>query len=223
MIDTSKTPHDQSTGGNPQEQANNQPSSVRKALDVTNKYADLIIAISTVFMAVLTFILAYMAIQQNDVAQRALELNSRPYISISLEPRSITTQSGQKMRMYGSLRNSGGIPADIRMRGMITHSLTKLSAPSLDMIAEVRDIIFPKDPNDNMLFIYSPATMTDGQVKDMADGTGWLYVRILIIYGIYHTETCVEYKLLPTVNGKGVRGDFTAITLCDDPKATSAN
>jgi hypothetical protein len=183
--------------------------------------------VSTLVVLTLTLIaggiLAYLAYRQNDVAQHALELNSRPYISLNLDPRSIVAQSGQKMRINMLLRNSGGIPADMRIRGIITHSVTKLSAPSLDKSAEIRDLIFPKDPNDNLQFIYSPDPITDGQFRDMIAGTGWLYARISTLYGIYSTETCVEYKLFPSVNGKSIYGDFTAINFCDDPKATHAN
>lgn len=231
MTDTPKAKHNKDASSNPQENSNISSPEPQgrvsrwfwKAVETADQYSNLIIAIATVFMAVLTVILAITAYRQADVAMRALELTARPYISLSLYPQSVVTQTGQKLRIEISFTNLGGTPADTRINGIIIHSVTKLPAPTLAAATEHRELKFPKEPRESALFIYSPDRITEGQFRDMMAGTGYLYVRVLATYGIYHTEICDEYKLIPSATGKAITFDRADIHRCDDPDSESAN
>lgn len=185
------------------------------------------VEVSTLVVLTLTLIaggiLACLAYQQNQVTMRSLEINSRPYISLTLDPRSIVTKPGGKIRIVLMLNNLGSTPADVRTKGIIIHSATKLPAPSVAAVAEDRNVVFPKEPRESGLFIYSPDPITEGQFRDMMAGTGWLYVRILSTYGVYHTEICIQYKLHPSTTGNAITSDFTEIVQCADPKSNGAN
>jgi hypothetical protein len=196
---------------------------LKKAVDLLNPYANLIVAIATVFMVVLTVILACTAIRQTDVAMQALELNSRPYVATTFYGQSIATPVGQKIMVPLSIRNFGGIPAEVRINGTIIYSITKLSSPALPAVAKDTLVIFPKNPDENLLFIYSAETITEGQFRDIMAGTGWIYARAFTTYGTYQTGVCVEYKLHPSLTGQNAHIDLADIRFCDDGKATSAN
>ncbi len=190
-----------------------------------NDYSDLIIAVSTVFIAVLTGILAYYAFQQNEVATRALELNSRPYIEVLFDINSVQVNAGQKMMMQLRAMNFGGTPADVRAKGIIVYSSTKLASPTIgDRVDERRDTVFPKNPSPNMWFISSTDPITVGQANDMRAGTGFLYMRVLAKYGPYHTELCKEIPLEPTKDPVAIfafNGQRTKD--CDDSNSRNAN
>jgi len=136
--DASGQPHDNTSSRSPELQ-DGKSQWFWKAVETANCYSNLIIAVATVFITALTVILAITATQQNNVAQRALELSSRPYISINIDPSSFFAESEQKMRLNILIRNSGGIPADARIRGTVIHSISKLSSSSLDMTSEKRN------------------------------------------------------------------------------------
>jgi len=77
--------HNKDASGQPQEKAGScspelregKPGWIYKAIETADRYSNLIVAIATVFVSVLTVVLAWVAVQQTDVARRALELSSR--------------------------------------------------------------------------------------------------------------------------------------------------
>jgi hypothetical protein len=196
---------------------------LRIAVQIANSYSNLIIAFATVFIAGLTIILAITATRQTDVAMRALELNSRPYIAFTIHPDTFYVKPDERMRATITFRNFGSTPAEVNIRGVFAYSLTKLSAPSLVGIKEEPHLVIPKSPDQNIDFLYSPEKITEGQFTDLLNGKGFLYIHILATYGIYHMEICDEYGLTKSPTGTGVHGNFSDMHRCEDKTSNSAN
>jgi hypothetical protein len=64
--------------------------------------------------------------------------------------------------------------------------------------------------------------ITEGQLNDIKAGRGWVYVRVWITYGEYHSGICTQYAVRahPSIANYF---EITNTVLCEDHKTNDAN
>ena len=214
------------------ESANNRPNELGgtmlqrfwMAVQAANNYSSLITAFATVFIAGLTVVLAITGNWQADIAQKALEINARPHIDMNFVGGTIVVNPGAKMNMRVEMKNFGGSPTVVNTRGVVMYSPTKLRAPSIDGVPRDLQTIFPKAESPTTAFIYSVDPITEGQIKDMKSGIGYIYMRISATYGLHRREICNELPLRQTtVPDHNFTANILDITHCEEPASNDAD
>ena len=106
----------------------------------------------------------------NDLTERSLEINTRPYIrAIFPEVDKNQPKAGYKFIAHTMLTNLGKVPADVYVRSIAQYSLTKISSPELP-VSEHRELVWP---SANMNVFVTTETLTDlteGEVNDIRAG-----------------------------------------------------
>lgn len=173
-------------------------------------------------IVVFTVVLAAVGIQQCYILREA----DRPVIMTAFDvAEGYLPRTGEKMKVDLGLINSGRTATLAYVRSTIVYSLEAIDSPPLPT-TENRQPVWPSGASStSIVFIKSPQEITEGQLSDMRNGRGYVYVSAYIRYGKkgqYHTAICSEYKVQKTANGPVLFGRDSG-GLCKDPDSNSTN
>lgn len=159
--------------------------------------------------------------QTNDLTRKALELNARPYISADI----ITCHpplAGQKLECMAGMENTGKVPANAYVRAIAVYSLDKFTTVPLP-VTETHHLVWIGKTVGEIVGTAEP--ITEGQLKDILAGRGYLYLHILIRYGLYHTEICTKLSTIRHEAGDTDKPFFSVnfFSYCDDPNSNDAD
>ena len=92
-------------------------------------------------------------------------------------------------------------------------------------VREKHRFIFSETSGDALVALGREA-LTAGQLADIQDGIGYIYLAVEVDYGNYYTTICEEFPIAPAelpVQGAKVSARLGAYSLCADPKSNDAN
>lgn len=171
--------------------------------------------VANVFVAVFAAATLWVGCQQYHILREA----NRPFIAAGFFPEGGgVPQTGKKLRYGLKLINSGKTAAMVRIRSVIAYSL-KPEAPALPDV-ETPQLVWPGiNTNED---VWGVEEMTEGQMKDMEAGRGYIAVRAVITYGKYHTNICtiLETKKATDANAPA---QGTGWYLCKEPGTNDVN
>jgi hypothetical protein len=156
--------------------------------------------------------------RQNQFNQRIIETASRPYLAVSAHEQGFTTAitsaaaGGAIPVVPFYVVNHGKLPADAHIEG-------------LGGVREKHRFIFSETSGDALVALGREA-LTAGQLADIDDGIGYIYLAVQVNYGNYYTRICEEFPIAPAENtsqGARLPARLGAYALCADPSSNDAN
>ena len=170
--------------------------------------------------------------RQNEFTKRAIETASRPYLAVSAHEQGFTTAitsssaGGAIPVVPFYVVNHGKLPADAHIRSAVVYSKTRIpSIDGLDGAREKHRFIFSETSGDALVALGREA-LTSGQLSDIQDGIGFIYLAVEVNYGNYYTRICEEFPIAPAetaAQGTKASARLGAYSLCSDPKSNDAN
>jgi hypothetical protein len=170
--------------------------------------------------------------RQNEFNKRIIETASRPYLAISAREQGFTTAitsasaGGAIPVVPFYVVNHGKLPADAHIRSAVAYSKTRMaSVDGLGGVREKHRFIFSETAGDALVALGREA-LTSGQLADIQDGIGYIYVAVEVDYGNYYTRICEEFPIAPAENaptGTKSAARLGAYSLCADPSSNDAN
>jgi hypothetical protein len=170
--------------------------------------------------------------RQNEFTKRAIETASRPYLAVSAHEQGFTTAitsssaGGAIPVVPFYVVNHGKLPADAHIRSAVVYSKTRIpSIDGLDGAREKHRFIFSETSGDALVALGREA-LTSGQLSDIQDGIGFIYLAVEVNYGNYYTRICEEFPIAPAetaAQGTQASARLGAYSLCSDPKSNDAN
>jgi len=170
--------------------------------------------------------------RQNEFNKRIIETASRPYLAISAREQGFTTSitsaaaGGAIPVIPFYVVNHGKLPADAHIRSAVAYSKTRMA--SVDALGGVREkhrFIFSETNGDALVALGRDA-LTAGQLADIEDGIGYIYLAVEVDYGKYYTRICEEFPIAPAENtpqGAKSAARLGAYSLCADPASNDAS
>jgi hypothetical protein len=170
--------------------------------------------------------------RQNEFNKRIIETASRPYLAVSAHEQGFTTAitsasaGGMVPAIPFYVVNHGKLPADAHIRSAVAYSKTRMaSVDGLGGVREKHRFIFSETSGDALVALGREA-LTAGQLADIQDGIGYIYLAVEVDYGNYYTMICEEFPIAPAempAQGVKVSARLGAYSLCADPKSNDAN
>jgi hypothetical protein len=170
--------------------------------------------------------------RQNQFNQRIIETASRPYLAVSAHEQDFTTAitsaaaGGAIPVVPFYVVNHGKLPADAHIQSAVAYSKTRMaSVEGLGGVREKHRFIFSETSGDALVALGREA-LTAGQLADIDDGIGYIYLAVQVNYGNYYTRICEEFPIAPAENtsqGARLPARLGAYALCADPSSNDAN
>ncbi|MGJ5009283.1 hypothetical protein ACQR05_16040 [Bradyrhizobium oligotrophicum] len=146
-------------------------------------------------------------------SQQANEIQTRPYIKIEFEPDTFTVRSANDKR-----GDSRVVKFRLTNIGKLPRLVLALSATDWDGPGHARSTNWPSIGESGRAFLFPDArgvefdsqgmSITPGQIADLANGTGRLFVMVDALYGPldssaipsreYETRICTSFAILST-------------------------
>jgi hypothetical protein len=170
--------------------------------------------------------------RQNQFNQRIIETASRPYLAITAHEQGFTTAitsaaaGGAIPAVPFYVVNHGKLPADAYIKAAVAYSRVRI--PSIDGLDGGRAkhrFIFSETSGDALVALGREA-LTGGQLADIQDGIGFIYLAVEVNYGSYYTRICEEFPIAPAetaLQGAKTSARLDAYSLCSDPKSNDAD
>jgi len=180
---------------------------------------------------------AYQAAVANGLTRKALAVSTRPYIGVAFLDNDLYYVPVFRPSRFTDMRNIqiqityinfGKLPADALIRRVIVPSEKQLpGGPDTEGVTPIHQVLWPP-PVSNPDMATLSKDLTDNQLAEMNAGKyRWLYLRVQVEYGPYHTNFCKEWKILVgSTNSSGVNKPvpmMTQPTLCEDRASNSAD
>ncbi len=169
--------------------------------------------------------------RQNEFNKVIIETASRPYLAISAHEQGFTTAissasaGGAIPVVPFYVVNHGKLPADAHIRSAVAYSRTRMaSVEGLGGLREKHRFIFSEAAGDALVALGREA-LTAGQLADIQNGIGYIYLAVEVDYGNYYTRICEEFPIAPEetpLQGAKVSARLGAYSLCADPKSNDA-
>jgi hypothetical protein len=170
--------------------------------------------------------------RQNELNKRVIETASRPYLAVTAHEEGFTTAitsasaGGAIPVVPFYVVNHGKLPADAHIRSAVAYSRTRMaSVDGLGGVREKHRFIFSETSGDALVALGREA-LTSGQLADIQNGIGYIYLAVEVNYGNYYTMICQEFPIAPAETGTQSAkpsARLGAYSLCADPKSTDAN
>jgi len=170
--------------------------------------------------------------RQNQFNKRIIETASRPYLAVSAHEQGFTTAitstsaGGAIPVVPFYVVNHGKLPADAHIKSAVVYSKTRIAAiDGLGGVREKHRFIFSETSGDALVALGREA-LTSGQLADIQDGIGYIYLAVEVNYGNYYTMICEEFPISPSesaTTGTKASARLGAYSLCSDPKSNDAN
>jgi hypothetical protein len=170
--------------------------------------------------------------RQNEFNKVIIETASRPYLAISAHEQGFTTAitsasaGGAVPAIPFYVVNHGKLPADAHIRSAAAYSRTRMAGvDGLGGVREKHRFIFSETAGDALVALGREA-LTAGQLSDIQNGIGYIYLAVEVDYGNYYTRICEEFPIAPEetpLQGAKVSARLGAYSLCADPKSNDAN
>lgn len=170
--------------------------------------------------------------RQNEFTKHAIETASRPYLAVSAHEQGFTTAissasaGGAIAVVPFYVVNHGKLPADAHIKSAVVYSNTRIpTIDGLDGVKEKHRFIFSETSGDALVALGREA-LTSGQLADIQNGIGFIYLAVEVKYGNYFTKICEEFPIAPAeaaAQGAKTSARLGAYSLCSDPKSNDAN
>jgi len=170
--------------------------------------------------------------RQNELNKRIIETASRPYLAVTAHEQGFTTAitsasaGGAIPVVPFSVVNHGKLPADAHIKSAVAYSKTRMaSVDGLGGVREKHRFIFSETGGDALVALGREA-LTSGQLADIQNGIGYIYLAVEVNYGNYYTMICQEFPIAPAqAPAKGAKPSarLGAYSLYADPKSNDAN
>ncbi len=169
--------------------------------------------------------------RQNQFNQRIIETASRPYLAVSAHEQGFSTSitsaaaGGTIAVVPFYVVNHGKLPADAHVRSSVVYSKNRIGGiDGMGGIREKHRFIFSETNGDALVALGRDA-LTSGQLADIQDGIGYIYLAVEVDYGNYFTRICEEFPIAAAENSGATRiaPRLGAYSLCSDPKSNDAN
>ena len=141
--------------------------------------------------------------RQNEFNKRIIETASRPYLAVSAHEQGFTTAitsasaGGAIPVVPFYVVNHGKLPADAHISSAVAYSRTRMaSVDGLGGVREKHRFIFSETSGDALVALGREA-LTAGQLADIQDGIGYIYLAVEVDYGNYYTTICEEFPIAP--------------------------
>lgn len=202
----------------------NRPGSKSNFIDVCT-----LIVLTITMVAVVWY--TWEADRQNQFNQRVIETASRPYLAVSAHEQGFSTSirsasaGGVIPVVPFYVVNHGKLPADAHIRSSVVYSKSRIGGiDGLGGIREKHRFIFSETNGDALVALGRDA-LTSGQLDDIQNGIGFIYLAVEVDYGNYFTRICQEYPIAPSEDSGPVRSgpQLGAYSLCADPKSNDAD
>jgi len=166
--------------------------------------------------------------------QQILEADTRPYVGAFLHTDYFGTKDanldfapGKPLQLGISFYDYGKLPADTRVRAIVTYS-TKRRSRSEPIPNTWRHFeIWPQQVNGNALKQGDHAEgitdITDSEAASIRQGNGFVYVAIEIRYSKYVTLICKEYSVSEARNIVGNTLPLPYPKMCQDSASNYAD
>jgi hypothetical protein len=170
--------------------------------------------------------------RQNEFNQRIIETASRPYLAITAHEQGFSTSifsasaGGAIAVVPFYVVNHGKLPAHAQIKSAVAYSQTRI--PNIDGIDGAREkhrFIFSETSGDALVAVGREA-LTPGQLADIQNGIGFIYLAVDLKYGNYYTRICEEFPIAAAQDGaQGAKlpARLGAYSLCADPRSNDAN
>ena len=202
-----------------------------KSRDNKTSAIDLWTAIVLTITMVAVIWYTWEADRQNQFNQRIIETASRPYLSVSAHEQGFSTSinsaaaGGAIAVVPFHVINHGKLPADAHIQSSVVYSKSRLGGiDGMGGIREKHRFIFSETNGDALVALGRDA-LTSGQLTDIQNGIGFIYLAVEVNYGSYFTRICEEFPIAPAETAEGTRipPRLGAYSLCADPKSNDAN
>jgi hypothetical protein len=161
------------------------------------------------------------------VTSRILDADTRPYVAVTGSDY-ITFKAGDRLVEPVNLANSGKLPADALIQGVVTFQPSKQAEAGSFPDEMTHLFIWPSPIENPYITVKSVNALSNENFELLKSSAFYVYIAVRVRYGGHTTRICKEYTFdiksrTPACSSDSCSSQMPEPTLCKDPHSNYAD